>query len=138
MKDLYSTFYCGDLFLGIRASSVRELIRPVPLTKVSGAGPDLLGIFNLRGEIITSFDAKALLGLPPSEVKSKARQIIFSRPEGIISLLVDKQGEVLELDDDLLVSPPANFPQETLKRVKGVFRLDHQLLFIINIDHLTD
>jgi purine-binding chemotaxis protein CheW len=55
----------GDLY-ALELTAVREVVREPEVTPLPGAPPALLGIFNLRGEVVPVFDTAWLLGLEPA------------------------------------------------------------------------
>jgi purine-binding chemotaxis protein CheW len=50
----------------LELTSVREIVPAPPVTPLPGAPIEVLGVFNLRGDVIPVLDTAALLGLPPA------------------------------------------------------------------------
>lgn len=61
----FATFQVGDLFFGIQAVRVQEVIRQQEMTRIPLAAPAIQGLINLRGQIVTAIDTRHTLGLPP-------------------------------------------------------------------------
>jgi purine-binding chemotaxis protein CheW len=53
----------GDDLYGVPIGWVREVLAAPPLTRLVTAPPLVLGLFNLRGEIVPLMDTAAMLGL---------------------------------------------------------------------------
>src|SRR4051812_50129992 len=56
----------GEDLYALELTTVREVVPDPELTPLPGAPPALLGVFNLRGEVVPAFDVARLLGLPPA------------------------------------------------------------------------
>ena len=59
------TFYLNDLYLGVDVTRVQEVIRYQEMTRVPLAAPEIRGLINLRGQIVTAIELRARMGLPP-------------------------------------------------------------------------
>lgn len=68
----------GDYRCALPRQDVREVISPLPLTRVPGARPWLLGIANLRGSLLPVFDLPAVAGLAPVADSRAARVLVFN------------------------------------------------------------
>ncbi len=61
-----STFHVGSYLFGVEVALVQEVVRMQVFTPVPLSGPEVSGLINLRGEVLTAIDVRARLGLPPS------------------------------------------------------------------------
>jgi purine-binding chemotaxis protein CheW len=61
----YCTFHLDGLFFGVEVSQVQEVLRYQDMTRVPLAPPMVRGLINLRGQIVTAFDLRQRLGMPP-------------------------------------------------------------------------
>lgn len=87
-------------------ADVREIIRPEPPTPVPGAPGEVLGIINLRGNIVTVLDGCARLGLTATGNTPNQRLVIFHNEFEAIGMCIDSLQDVLELDMRELMPPP--------------------------------
>ena len=129
-----STFTVDDFLFGIDVLKVQEVLRCQAMTKVPLAPPEVEGLINLRGQIVTALDARRLLHLPARKDRAKPMNIVIRREGGSVSLLVDDIGDVVEVSPDLFEPPPANMPKEQTQLMEGVFKLDGRLLLVLNTD----
>ena len=60
----YSTFYVGNILLGVEIAQMEEINRQLEITVVPHAPPFVRGVVNLRGEVVTVVDPRTILGLP--------------------------------------------------------------------------
>src|ERR1039458_6283657 len=79
---------------------VQDVFMPERLTRVPLAPPEIAGVLNLRGRIVTLIDMRGRLGLDKRVDAGPSMAIgVESRGESY-GLLIDSVGEVLKLDDD--------------------------------------
>lgn len=91
------TFRIGGEDYAIDIMRVREIIHPLPITKVPRTPSFLEGVFRLRGEVIPVLDVRKRLGLPPGEPGRKTRFLVVHVARQRIGLVVDEVREVLRV-----------------------------------------
>ncbi|MET0313517.1 MAG: chemotaxis protein CheW [Hansschlegelia sp.] len=119
---------------GVPISRVREVFAPDQLTKVPLAPPDVAGVLNLRGRIVTAIDMRPGLNLPPREPDAKPMAIGIDFKSEPFALLVDRVGDVLELDHSEREAVPSSLDPRWASVAAGVHRLDGCLLIILDVD----
>jgi purine-binding chemotaxis protein CheW len=94
----WATFFLDGEMFAIAVDEVQEVLLPQPLTPVPHAPPQMLGLLNLRGQIMPAIDLRHRLGIParPADV-SAGNQVVVTTLDGPLSLLVDEVGDVHEL-----------------------------------------
>jgi chemotaxis signal transduction protein len=95
----FCTFFVDDLFLGIDVQQIQEVIRYQAMTRVPLAAASISGLINLRGQIVTAIDLRCRLGLPLRKPGESPMNVVVRDGDNVISLLVDRIGDVLEVDD---------------------------------------
>lgn len=85
---------------------VREVGRLIDFTAVPGAPPVLLGVTNLRGEILPIFDLRRLIGIAPKGLTDASRLIVLGEEREELGLLADEVREVRTLGRDEVLDPP--------------------------------
>jgi len=128
----YSTFHVGDLFLGIEVVKVQEVIRFQEMTDVPLAPAVIEGLINLRGQIVTAVDARRSLGLEPAPDGDLPMNIVIRSEDGVVSLLVDQIGDVLDVPIESYAPTPENMPREQKELIEGVYRLDDRLMLVLD------
>jgi purine-binding chemotaxis protein CheW len=127
----------GQLF-GLPISRVQDVFMPERLTRVPLASPEIAGVLNLRGRIVTAIDMRRRLGLPPrSDGRPPLAVGIELRGESY-GLLIDSVGEVMKLADGTREANPINLDGKLARVSAGVHRLDGQLLVILDVDRVLD
>ncbi len=134
----FATFHVGDLFFGIEAIRVQEVIRHQEMTPIPLAPPAIQGLINLRGQIVTAVDTRRMLALPPPAVGKRPMNIIIKAEDGAVSLLVDEIGDVLEVPLNSFAPVPDNVPAPQRDLVAGVYKLRHQLMLALDSERLLE
>jgi purine-binding chemotaxis protein CheW len=130
----FSTFTVDNLLFGIDVLKVQEVLRCQEITKVPLAPPEVEGLINLRGQIVTAINARRLLQLPARTQGAKPMNMVIRRDGAAVSLLVDDIGDVIEVASDLFEPAPDNMPRSQTELLEGVFKLDGRLLLVLNTD----
>ena len=131
-----STFYVGDALYGMDILRVQEINRLMDFTKVPQSPEYVMGIMNLRGQIVTVIDLSKKLGLSETELKDESRNIIVNDQGEYIGLLVDRISDVVRTDTDKIEPPPSNMGGVQGKFLQGVFKMDKNLIGILNVEEL--
>ena len=92
------TFKLGNEIYGVNVMQVREVLRYTDIAPVPGAPSYVLGIINLRGNVVTVIDTRARFGIPPAEVTDNTRIMIIESEKHVIGILVDSVAEVADLN----------------------------------------
>lgn len=87
----------GDDHYAVDVAEAREVVAAPDITAVPTAPPTVLGVFNLRGEIVPVFDTGRLLGLGP--MASVEYAAIVETSLGPAALATTSMGETAELGD---------------------------------------
>jgi len=128
-----ATFWVGDNYFGIDVLAVREVVRVHEMTHVPLAAPEISGVINLRGEIVTALDLRRRFGFEPATDIVPANVVVRAR-DSVVSLLVDAVDDVIPLDSERFEPTPSTLRGETRNMVLGVYRLDDRLLQMIDVD----
>ena len=91
----------ADEKFALDAGLVREIIDPVPVTKVAGAKPFLPSVINVRGNVIPLADLRIRFGMPMPEDTADTRivviEISIDNEPVLVGLTADKVYEVTEI-----------------------------------------
>src|ERR1700691_5773024 len=95
----YVTFSAAEQMFGLPIERVQDVFKPARITRVPLAGPDIAGVLNLRGRIVTAIELRSRLGLGARDPSRLAMAIGIELRGESFGLLVDTVGEVLKLPD---------------------------------------
>ena len=133
----YVTFVSAGQLFGLPIERVQDVFKPTHMTRVPLAGPEIAGVLNLRGRIVTAINLGNRLDLQSPAAAASMAIGIESGAESF-GLLVDAVGEVLKLPDAEREPNPVNLDRKLARVSDGVFRLDGQLLVVLNVDRVLD
>ena len=136
LEQKFVTVYVGDQIVGLPILAVRDVLNPVLITRVPLASPEIVGLINLRGRIVTAIDIKAKLGLPPLDNLHERKSVVVEHKDELYALYIDSVGDVLSLTNSSFEPNPANLEQSWKDISEGVYRLEGKILVILDIDKL--
>jgi purine-binding chemotaxis protein CheW len=129
-----ATFYVGNALCGMDILKIQEINKIMQMTKVPQAPDYVLGILNLRGQIITIIDLGKKLGLGETDLSQDPRNIIVNSSGGHVGLLVRQISDVVEADMNKKERSPANMGGIQGEFFTGVFKTEKNLIGILNVD----
>lgn len=135
----YVTSTSARQLFGLPIERVQDVFKINHITRVPLAGPEIAGVLNLRGRIVTAINLGNRL-----ELESRSNDTLPPMAIGIESgaesfgFLVDAVGEVLKLDESERETIPINIDRKLARVASGVFRLDGQLLVVLDVDRVLD
>lgn len=127
------TFSVDGLLFGIDVMNVQEVIRHQEMTPVPLAPAAVRGLINLRGQIVTAIDMRTRLGLAPDVANASPVNVVIDTDQGVMSLLVDDIGEVLEVEREIFETAPEMMNAAFRELVPGVFKLEERLLLLLDV-----
>ena len=134
----FVTIYVGNQLCGIPVLKVRDVLGPQKITRVPLAPPEVAGLLNRRGRIVTAIDLRRRLGLEARPAEDKGMSVVVEQHGELYSLMVDSVGEVLNLPAASFERNPATLDPLWRRFSEGVYRLDAGLLVVLNGDSLLD
>ncbi|MCF6344427.1 MAG: chemotaxis protein CheW [Devosiaceae bacterium] len=137
-KQYVTIRLAGQLF-GLPIDRVQDVFMPDNFTFVPLAETQIAGVLNLRGRILTAIDLSKVLNVAAvneTNIERPAISVIYANE--LYGLLIDIIGEVVTLDSEQLEANPVNLDAEWAKISVGTYRLEDELLVILDIDVLIE
>jgi purine-binding chemotaxis protein CheW len=132
------TYKLGEETYGINVMQVQEVLRHTEIAPVPGAPDYVLGIINLRGNVVTVIDTRSRFGLPSSDISDNTRIVIIESDQQVVGILVDSVAEVVYLRSSEIDSAPNVGTEESAKFIQGVSNRDGQLLILVDLNKLLN
>ena len=132
----FSTFYVADRLYGINVSAVQEVTKALAITQVPLAPNFIHGLINLRGQIATAVGMHELFGL--ENKNNELMNVVCREDNMLISLLVDRIGDVVELEEKQFEQTPDTVTDEVAKYMSGVYKTTGELLSIIDVKKIIN
>ncbi|SEO66257.1 purine-binding chemotaxis protein CheW [Luteibacter sp. UNC138MFCol5.1] len=123
----------------VSLASVREVIRPGDITPVPGSPDDVLGIVNLRGQIVPVLDGRRRFGLDAAiEVGAAESQrvIVFDDSGSVVGMRIDVIGDMLTFAADEVAPPPPGRAERRDDPVSGVITRDDGFIALVDVARL--
>ncbi|MFT5698054.1 MAG: purine-binding chemotaxis protein CheW [Desulforhopalus sp.] len=133
-----ATFYIGDALCGMDILKIQEVNKIMQMTKVPQAPEYVLGILNLRGQIVTILDLGKKLGLGQTDMSQDPRNIIVNSAGGHVGLLVRRISDVVSANMDRRERAPANMSGIQGEYFTGVYKTDNNLIGILDVDKVLN
>lgn len=132
------SFELGDETYAINAAHVNEVLRYTEITPVPGSAYFILGIINLRGNVVTVIDARTVFGLPTLEHTLNSRIIVVEIEDFVLGILVDRVAEVIDLNKNAIETAPATSQDESSRFIQGVYNQDEHLMILVDFARVTE
>jgi purine-binding chemotaxis protein CheW len=134
----FVTFTIDGQIFGLPIACVQDVFKPTRITKVPLAAGEIAGVLNLRGRIVTAIDMRYRLEVKRREERDASMAIGIEAKGESFGLLVDTVGEVLKLPEGQREPNPINLDRKLAALSAGIYRLDGQLLVMLDIDRVLD
>jgi purine-binding chemotaxis protein CheW len=134
----FCTFYVDQGLYGVEVLKVQEVIQFHETTEIPLADPVIRGLMNLRGSIVSSIDLRRRFGLAPRQGGPEPTNVVTQSGSGLVSFEVDRIGDVVEVTDADYEPVPGTLSGETRRMIEGVYKLEGELLLILNIERVLD
>ena len=129
----YCSFHVGGYYFGVPVEQVQEVVRYQQMTRVPMSPPEVGGLINLRGQIVTAIDVRQRLQMPPRPVEQMPMNVVIHTAEQPVSLLVDEIGDVVDAGVDTFEAVPETLVGIAREMVSGVYKLKDRLLLILDV-----
>lgn len=132
----YVTFKLDEETYGINVMQIQEVLRYTEIAPVPGAPDFVLGIINLRGNVVTVIDTRKRFGLSESDVTDHTRIVVIEVDNQVIGILVDSVAEVVYLRQSEIEQAPNVGNEESAKFIQGVCNKNGELIILVEFEKL--
>ncbi|MAA63199.1 MAG: chemotaxis protein CheW [Alteromonadaceae bacterium] len=132
----YVTFRLDDETYGIDVMQIQEVLRYTEIAPVPGAPDYVLGIINLRGNVVTVIDTRRRFGLMDAEVTDATRIVVMESSQQVMGILVDSVAEVVYLKSSEIETAPNVGNEESAKFIQGVCNKNGELIILVEFDKM--
>lgn len=124
----------GDLLVGIDLARVQEINRLVDATFVPRLEPEVKGLINLRGNLVTVLDLVRIVHERDIEPLRETRNVIVEHHQERFGLLVDAVGDVADCEGATLEPLPSHLDAQQAQWFKGLIQLEQEILLVLDVD----
>jgi len=151
MNRQITTFFLGDMLMGLDILLVKEVYRHMSISPIPDAPPHLRGLMNLRGRVITVIDLNVCLNRPPASDITESRLLILKTQkeirnyknmeyledvcvgDDIVGFLIDRMDDVLTVEEKDILPVPSNIVDIDEGLMTGVVRQGDQLVILLDV-----
>jgi purine-binding chemotaxis protein CheW len=134
-RTLHLTLQVGPEVFAVPITQCRRLVRGAEVVPLPGAPRHLLGVINLRGDLITVYDLPFLYGYPAAE-RAVANVVVMRGPTFDAGLAVTEIGRLAPLDEARMGPPPGTLPAPLRQIVRGTSYRDGRLVLFPDLGQL--
>lgn len=128
---------CGAQAYALELLKVQEVVLPVPLLPLRGTAPAMLGIMNLRGQVVPVMDLGVHLGAGPAQEDANTRIVVLEEEGETMGLRVSAVEDVANLTDSQIEPPDtARICQISNDLFRGVARVTAQPMILLDATQL--
>jgi purine-binding chemotaxis protein CheW len=128
-------FIVGNEEFAVLILSIQEIIKPIEWTKVPFTPDFVLGVFNLRGNVLPLIDLRKKFNAPQAEFDEDVRFIVIKVGDELAGFVIDRLTEALRIDSNTILPPP-DTSMERDAIIEGIARKDDRIITILKINAL--
>ncbi|MFQ6342527.1 chemotaxis protein CheW [Campylobacter sp. VTCC 70190] len=134
-------FVVGDEEYAIPILNIQEIIKPIEFTRVPSVPDYVLGVFNMRGNVMPLIDLAQRFNLGSSKMTSQTRYIVLrgeTNGTGVgrnAGFVIDRLTEAIKIHRNRIDPPPETLVKEK-GMIYGIGKRDENILTILKVEAL--
>lgn len=136
----YVTFTLGDEMFGVEVARAKEILSLAPHTKVPQTPEYLLGVINLRGQVVPVVDMRLKLGLHAGEKTEETCiivvEVMVDKDIVTVGAMADAVKEVLEISSSQIEPPPKLGARLKTEYILGMGKIREDFVILLDIDRI--
>ncbi len=136
-ESYFTVFVGGDIF-GLSVQETQTIFRITSVTAIPNGPPDIVGLVNLRGKVVTAVSLRQRMRMPEQEGDKNALAIGIECKGEHFALIVDEVGDVISLSDNMLVPVPQHLDVNRSRYSSRLYRVGDLLIPVLDTDKLFD
>ena len=151
-----ATFYIGDELFGVNILLTKEIGKVLDITRVPASQNYILGLMNLRGQIVTIMNPSYFLGCKLERGIENCSLIILKNEKEILDLqkktllienkmsrdtlaiAIDSVKDVIDVENEDIGRPPTNLTEQRKEFITGIIQLGDELVLMLDLGRLTE
>ena len=138
MSALHVICRIDDAEYAIRADDVYQMESFTEATPVPGAPPHVVGLVQIRQQVIPVLDLRARFGLPAVEPTLASRVVVLELEDRLVGVLVDSAREVRTIAHEQFASPPEIVARQSGGFVRSVARLEDRIIMLLDATKIVE
>lgn len=133
----FTVFVNGEIF-GLPVYESQTIFRMSSITLIPNGPPEIVGLVNLRGKVVTAVSLKQRLGMPIGSTSDRPLAIEIERRGEHFGLIVDEVGDVIFINASMEVPVPKHLDEARSRFSSKLFRVGERLIPILDVERLFD
>lgn len=131
-------FRIGGEWYAVRVSDVREIFQEYSVTPIPCVPQFILGVINIRGEILSVTDCAAMMGLGSIEMDGLVvpPAIVVADEETVTALVVDEIGDIAEVPESAVEPPISIIDRAQAEFIAGSVHVGESMVGLISLDRV--
>lgn len=129
---LAGEYYCIDL------KSAKEVIKIPQITRIPTAPQFIMGVINLRGEVVPIVDIRYFFGLKEAEITNASRLVITDFKKTPVGVLIDRINEPIDVEIPSIQPPLATLRGKLAEYVLGQVQIEQEIMGILDLEKILD
>ena len=134
----YLSFRLDEEWYAVGVSQLVEVLPPRRITRVPSVPDHIMGVMNLRGEVLSVIDLKRFFGLDPGESSTEQAIVVVEHGDVVTGLLIDGIGDLVSLASEELSEEPLLPGKSQGVFFEGAARWQDVLLTIIRLEGILE
>ncbi|HIQ50897.1 MAG TPA: purine-binding chemotaxis protein CheW [Nautiliaceae bacterium] len=131
-------FVVGEEEFAVPILAIQEIIKPIEWTKVPFVPDYVLGVFNLRGNVLPLIDLRKKFGVDASDIDENTRFIVMKIKDENVAFVIDRLTSALRINKKNILPPPETYTNDSDDIIEGVGRMeDGRIITILKVDNLV-
>jgi purine-binding chemotaxis protein CheW len=131
-SNQYVVFSLDEQSFALRLSAVERVIRAVAVTPLPNLPENVLGIFNMQGQIMPAFNTRKRFHLPEREMNLSDQLVVARARTRRVALVVDAVSGINEIEEEQVVATEEILPG--IEHIEGVVKLGDSLILIHDLN----
>lgn len=136
----YLSFEIGDELFAVHVNHVQSIMEMTEITKIPDAPEYMLGVINLRGEVVPVIDSRIKLRMKAREADKNTSILVLevklNEIEMRIGALVDSVQEVFEIEDKNIKNPPQLGNYYRSQFIYGMVEKNNKFVMLLDVDKI--
>jgi len=136
----YLSFEIGDELFAVHVNHVQSIMEMTEITKIPDAPEYMLGVINLRGEVVPVIDSRIKLRMKAREADKNTSILVLevklNEIEMRIGALVDSVQEVFEIEDQNIKNPPRLGNYYRSQFIYGMVEKNNKFVMLLDVDKI--
>lgn len=136
----YLTFSLGNENFAINVDHVEKILEVQSVTEVPKSPEYMLGVFNLRGEVIPLVDTRIKFGMEKTVVSTSTCILVITieneNEKLKLGAMVDSVNEVIKYNNIDIIPLPTVGKQNKAEFLHGVIKVNEKFILLVNADKI--